>query len=101
MSVLSDGCGPRKHLGVHHNNVLPAVSPPLGGIVYVLAPAWRKRQAVCTCGWRGGRRLLEGWAVTDAHLHAAHVGCQPAVPLVWPADLEYSPVCGSQIRSCR
>lgn len=52
--------------------------------IYVAAPAWRKRQAVCSCGWRGRRRLLQGCAVTDAHLHAAELGCQPAVPLGWP-----------------
>ena len=89
MHVLSDGFAPRKHAAVHHNNAVPALPPPRNGIVYVLAPPWRKRQAACSCGWRGRRRRLQGWAVTDAHLHAAHLGCQPAAPLIWPTDLEY------------
>lgn len=42
----------------------------------------RRRRAECTCGWAGRRRLLHSLSVLDALMHAAQVGCQPAVPLV-------------------
>lgn len=44
----------------------------------------RGRRALCTCGWVGRwRRLLHSRSVLDdALIHAADVGCQPAVPLV-------------------
>lgn len=76
-------------VGVKHTQTMPEVHSR-GGLVYVLTSAWRKRRALCSCGWRGHHRLVRAWAVTDAHLHAARLGCQTAVPLVWPADLEYS-----------
>lgn len=53
-------------------------------VVCVLAPAWRRRHSACTCGWRGRRRLLPAVAVLDALTHARNVGCEPAIPLVYP-----------------
>ncbi|MFL0243175.1 hypothetical protein [Mycobacterium sp. SMC-17] len=42
-------------------------------------------QAVCTCRQLSSRRrLLHGFAVADAHEHAARTGCAPAVPLSSP-----------------
>ncbi|MEU0497972.1 hypothetical protein [Mycobacterium sp. NPDC006124] len=54
------------------------------GVVGVLAfIGYRRRQAQCSCGWRGPVRwLLPKLAVTDAHFHAAGRGCIPAYPLV-------------------
>lgn len=42
----------------------------------------RRRRELCTCGWVGRRRLLHSRSVLDALMHAAQIGCQPAVPLV-------------------
>lgn len=90
MRFVHDPRVPPKHVAAHHTETISTVQHVHGGVVYVLAPAWLKRKAVCSCGWQGRRRLLQGCAVTDAHLHAADADCQPAVPLVWPADPPYS-----------
>jgi hypothetical protein len=100
MRVIHDPRVPPEHVGVQHTETISTGWHSCGGVVYVLAPAVRKRRALCSCGWQGRRRLLQGCAVTDAHLHAADAGCQPAVPLVWPADPPYSRQRGHQIR-CR
>ncbi|MDT5115511.1 MAG: hypothetical protein QOE30_1250 [Mycobacterium sp.] len=42
----------------------------------------RRQRSVCTCGWRGRRRVLRSLSVLDALDHAARGGCHPAVPLV-------------------
>lgn len=54
------------------------------GVVGVLAfIAHRRRQASCSCGWRGPVRwLLPRTAAVDALTHAGNRGCTPAVPLV-------------------
>ncbi|RAV12351.1 hypothetical protein DQP55_12040 [Mycolicibacterium sp. GF69] len=54
------------------------------GVVGVLAfIAHRRRQACCSCGWRGQVRwLLPRTAAVDALTHAGNRGCTPAVPLV-------------------
>jgi hypothetical protein len=65
----------------HHRAAAPP-QPKVGGIVRVLITPRPRQRAVCTCGWRGRRRLLRSFAVHDAHLHAIRVGCNPAVPLV-------------------
>jgi hypothetical protein len=49
------------------------------------ALTWRRRQAVCTCGWRGRRRLLRCVAVVDALTLAGTAGPKLALPLVSPA----------------
>lgn len=42
----------------------------------------RGHQAVCTCGHlTARRRLLRGFAVSDAYIHAAQTRCIPAEPL--------------------
>jgi hypothetical protein len=67
-----------------------AAALPVRGIVRVLIAPLPRQQALCTCGWRGRRRLLCSFAVVDALLHAGRIGCHPAVPLVdvdvgqWP-----------------
>ena len=40
-----------------------------------------RRQALCTCGYTGKRRLWRSIAVLDALEHASSCGCAPAVPL--------------------
>jgi len=40
--------------------------------------------AVCSCGWRGGRRYLKAVAEQDAWVHSIHEKCVIAVPLVIP-----------------
>ncbi|WP_141564242.1 hypothetical protein [Mycolicibacterium palauense] len=54
------------------------------GVVSVLAfLGYRRRQARCSCGWRGPVRwLLPKGAAVDALTHAAGRGCAPAYPLV-------------------
>ncbi|RDH75368.1 hypothetical protein DVS77_27080 [Mycolicibacterium moriokaense] len=54
------------------------------GVVGVLAfIAHRRRQARCSCGWRGPVRwLLPRTSAVDALTHAGNRGCTPAVPLV-------------------
>ena len=54
------------------------------GVVGVLAfIAHRRRQACCSCGWRGPVRwLLPRTFAVDALIHAGNRGCTPAVPLV-------------------
>jgi hypothetical protein len=54
------------------------------GVVGVLAfVGYRRRQARCSCGWRGPLRwLLPRTAAVDAFIHAANQGCAPALPLV-------------------
>lgn len=89
MRVVENPSVPSNRGGVQLKQTMSEVHSR-GVVVYVLAPAWRKRRALCSCGWRGRRHLLQAWAVTDAHLHAARLGCQPAVPLVRPAVLAYS-----------
>jgi len=44
--------------------------PVAGTATYVLAVPLRN-QAVCGCGWRGKKRLLQGFAVSDALEHSA------------------------------
>lgn len=45
----------------------------------------RGHQAVCSCGRLSARRrLLYGFAVGDAYVHAAKTRCVPAVPLSSP-----------------
>ena len=78
---------PPNHVGVQHKRGHAGGAPSRGGVVYVLAPVWRKRRALCSCGWRGHRRLVQAWAVTDAHLHAA----RRRVPARGPAGLAGRP----------
>lgn len=63
----------------------PSSAPPpqaeTPAVVRVLVSRFR-RQARCTCGWTGRRRLLRSLSVVDALTHAARRGCRPAVPLV-------------------
>ncbi|WP_163738838.1 hypothetical protein [Mycobacterium gallinarum] len=56
----------------------PAEAPALVRVLII----GRRRRALCTCGWVGRCRLLHCRSVLDALMHAAHFGCQPAVPLV-------------------
>lgn len=70
----------RHHAFTSHND--PAARPPSPGIVRVLLIRWRRPRSACTCGWTGPRRILRARSVLDAHLHAAQLGCQPAVPLI-------------------
>lgn len=39
--------------------------------------------AVCSCGWRGRRRLLVAAAEQDAWGHAIDAGCDVSFPLVF------------------
>lgn len=41
-----------------------------GTATYVVAVPWRN-QAMCGCGWSGKKRLLQGFAVSDALEHSA------------------------------
>ncbi|AFM20238.1 hypothetical protein Mycch_5575 (plasmid) [Mycolicibacterium chubuense NBB4] len=64
----------------------PSGAPPTSRtetptVVRVLVSRFR-RQARCSCGWTGRRRLLRGVSVLDALTHAARHGCRPAAPLV-------------------
>ena len=61
-----------------------AAQNPAADTVYVADFAWHRHQGVCTCGWRGRRRLLRSIAVLDAHSHVTTSDHQPAVPLVIP-----------------
>jgi hypothetical protein len=73
-----------------HRRAAAPPTPHLRGIVRVLIAPTPRQPAVCTCGWRGKRRLLRSFAVVDALLHASRIGCDPAVPLLdvdigqWP-----------------
>ena len=73
-----------------HPRAATPSQPQVRGIVRVLIAPLLRQQAVCTCGWRGRRRLLRSFAVHDAHRHASRDDCHPAVPLVdvdigaWP-----------------
>lgn len=58
--------------------------------VCVVAPSWQRRQATCTCGWHGRRRLLRAVAVLDALTHA-YGGCEPAVPLIYRQPVALRP----------
>lgn len=54
------------------------------GVVGVVAfIGHRRRQACCSCGWRGPVRwLLPATCAVDALTHAGNRGCTPALPLV-------------------
>lgn len=72
-----DICTPRR---------TPSSAPPPAqtetpAVVRVRVSRFR-RQARCSCGWAGRRRLLRSLSVLDALTHAARQGCRPAVPLV-------------------
>jgi hypothetical protein len=73
-----------------HRRAAAPPKPHVRGIVRVLIAPLPRQKAVCTCGWRGRRRLLRSFAVADALLHASRAGCHPAVPLLdvdigqWP-----------------
>ena len=54
-----------------------------GRVVVVVKPRYSSR-GLCTCGWVGKPRLLLSSAKVDALIHAAHWGCEPAVPLIQP-----------------
>ena len=63
----------------------PAIAPGQG-IVHVLTPRRYRRQAVCTCGYTGKRRMWRSIAVLDALTHASSCGCAVAVPLSAPSQ---------------
>jgi hypothetical protein len=42
----------------------------VGTATYVVTALWR-HQAICNCGWHGKKRLVRGFAVTDALEHCA------------------------------
>jgi len=65
----------RRHFGALAANALV-------GTVSVERRYPRGHQAVCTCGHlTARRRLLRGFAVSDAYIHAAQTRCVPAEPL--------------------
>jgi hypothetical protein len=37
-----------------------------------------RNQAICSCGWHGKNRWFRGLAVSDAYLHGAESGHDPA-----------------------
>jgi len=57
------------------------------GVVVAIRPRYRA-QGMCTCGWAGQPHLLLSAAKIDALVHAASHGCQPAIPLVQPENVE-------------
>lgn len=59
----------------------PATAPGQG-IIHVHTARRYRRQALCTCGSTGKRRLWRSIAVLDALEHASSCGCAPAVPLI-------------------
>jgi len=59
----------------------PATAPGQG-IVHVHTARRYRRQAVCTCGYTGRRRLWRCIAVLDALTHASSCGRAPAIPLI-------------------
>jgi hypothetical protein len=63
-----------------HNQTSPATRV---GVRVAILP-WPRRQAVCTCWWRGRRRPLRCMTVFDALTHAPAAGCEPPVPRVFP-----------------
>ena len=63
----------------------PATAPGQG-IVHVLTARRYRRQAVCTCGYTGKRRMWRSIAVLDALTHASSCGCAVAVPLSAPSQ---------------
>jgi hypothetical protein len=54
------------------------------GVVAVHNHGFGHSQAVCSCGWTGGRRHLKAAAVQDAWLHCVHEKCTVSFPLVIP-----------------
>jgi hypothetical protein len=73
----------------------PATRAGVRHTVRVGALSRRRRQAVCTCGWQGRRRLLRCVAVFDALSLAGASGCKLSLPLVSPARalLAYTEAC--------
>lgn len=68
-----------------HADLGRAAADTLIGTVTVERRYPRGHQAVCTCGHlTTRRRLLRGFAVGDAYIHAAQTGCLPAQPLSTP-----------------
>lgn len=59
-----------------------AATAPGQGIVHVHTARRYRRQALCTCGSTGKRRLWRSIAVLDALEHASSCGCAPAAPLI-------------------
>lgn len=53
-------------------------------VVAVHQYGFAQSTAVCSCGWRGGRRYLKVAAEQDAWVHSMHEKCVIAVPLVIP-----------------
>jgi hypothetical protein len=57
-------------------------SPCTAGVVAVLDYRRAHLAAMCTCGWRGGRRYLRAMAVQDAWEHSILEKCLISRPLV-------------------
>jgi hypothetical protein len=56
------------------------------GVVVAIRPR-HKAQGMCSCGWVGKPRLMLSAAKTDALIHAARRGCEPAIPLIQPESI--------------
>jgi hypothetical protein len=73
-------------LGANPSTDQRPATAPRQGIVNVLNARRYRRQAVCTCGYTGKRRLWRCIAVVDALNHAGSCGCAPAARLAAPVQ---------------